>query len=473
MNKTKQNKFIIRLLKNRRSFFFFLGIGIFTINLAYSLYIFPGFIQPDHQARIAEMATGSPSQWHSLLWQIVAFPLLYLSPTIYIYGLFQIILFTLACVFAIYTFRKMEIIGDRGSVILAIIFAICPTYIIYNQLYSSDTVLAILLIPLSVLFAQISIRPDIFFNNKANQIFMSVLLFLTYEMRKNAAVVLIAAALVLFFCYKEYKKQLALILVPAILGIILFISINSIFIHAKPSPTQEMLSVPSNQIARVYAVGGKIPDNVANYLESVHPTDYWREKYDPISADPMKYGTKLEKGFLKAWLSVGIRNPIIYISAYFAQYSNFFNVSGTRILPNINDYYFALLTGDFTKGPCSDKCNESYISQINSTFTERQETVVSYMNKIQNNQIPILSDLFNLILFNAGLPILYIIATLVIAILRKKVVDWLIITLVLWSMMVSILTFAPVALFRYVMPMFYVLPVTTTAIVYVFTKSRK
>ena len=57
------------------------------------LLLFPGYFQADHQESIARFLSGAPSLWHSMVWSLLALPLVYATPSYALYGLFQIALF--------------------------------------------------------------------------------------------------------------------------------------------------------------------------------------------------------------------------------------------------------------------------------------------------------------------------------------------------------------------------------------------
>lgn len=84
------------------------------VSLSSLCVVWPGFLQADHQITIAEIAQGTPSEWHSLVWGYLAFPLIYLSPSYGCYGFLQITVFVVSIVFSMYRLEKNNIIKQKG-----------------------------------------------------------------------------------------------------------------------------------------------------------------------------------------------------------------------------------------------------------------------------------------------------------------------------------------------------------------------
>lgn len=82
------------------------------------------------------------------------------------------------------------------------------------------------------------------------------------------------------------------------------------------------MSIPLQQVSRVIAVGGDIPQEDMERISDVIDPDYVRENYDEKISDPMKKavdGEKIQQHWLEyagLWVRLGLYNPRVYYDAY-------------------------------------------------------------------------------------------------------------------------------------------------------------
>lgn len=422
--------------------------------------VFPGFLQPDNQALLGRFIAGQPSEATSLLWQLVALPLLYFSPTIFFYGLFQLAVFVFAVTFSIIKLRKLEIVNKIGGIILALVFALCPTFLYYNTLYTPDMIYAILLLPLTVQFVEVVYTKGKFFEDKTNLILMATFIFLLFQMRRNAIILLIMAFIVLLIIYKTYRKKILIMFASVIVAIGVFSGISKFVVHASPGLSREMLSVPVQQIARTYSDGGYIPPKAKAYFESIRSEQEWKDKYIPYTADPEKHGLTFTPKLIYYWIITGFYNVGNYTQAYFDLQAPFLIISNKAEFRNLSSDFDWTLQTEFTHNGCLGKCKQEYLDQLRDEYSPNQNIIMNYPQEvILRNKIPIVSDLISLIFFNSALPFWIIMISFIIMATRKRLKEWLIITIPLCTTMLSLLVAAPVGLMRYAVQMFYVLPV--------------
>lgn len=94
------------------------------------IYLFPGFLQPDHATTIALLATGKLDAWHSVFWALLAKPLLYDLPSYGFYGLAQVLLYAVSITFSIIKLRHLKVIEAVGTWVLTAVFALSPCYLL-------------------------------------------------------------------------------------------------------------------------------------------------------------------------------------------------------------------------------------------------------------------------------------------------------------------------------------------------------
>ena len=101
----------------------------------------------------------------------------------------------------------------------------------------------------------------------------------------------------------------------------------------------ESLGIFLNQMARVAASDGNMSDLDREYMDRLLPLELYRQTYTPCCTDNLKWDKRfdrrvLEKGFLSRWLSMGLRNPKLYIESWVLQtYANW-----TVNCPEINSH---------------------------------------------------------------------------------------------------------------------------------------
>lgn len=426
--------------------------------------VFPGFLQADHQNTIAGIATGSLSEWHSLLWGFISFPFLYLSPSFGLYGIFQILVYVFAVSYSIVKISSICNLTKKSTYVLTSIFAFCPTYLLYNQLYSSDVIFSVLLVPLVVQLIEIVKTQGESLRRISFSVGFGILLYLEYELRKNALLIVVFVLLALFVKLKLQRKIIAVITISCIAAIVVTSFIFSCLLKAEPSPSQELLSVPVQQIARVYADGGEIPEEANEYLTKIHEEEYWKTQYLPYNADPVKFNfdeskndVELTPEFVKAWFTIGLKNPVSYIKAYIDLMNPYWQMTANPATEYIDTDF---MNHDiYTRSSCGDKCKPDYINQFDGNYSQARQFASNFLSLFDKMHCPIITDALYLIFFNRALPLWIYLFGLLMAIRRQMGMKYFLATLPILCILISLLFFSPVASFRYALQMYYIIPI--------------
>lgn len=98
------------------------------------------------------------------------------------------------------------------------------------------------------------------------------------------------------------------------------------------SPRVESLGIPLNQMARVAAYDGDMTESDRDYLDAALPIEEYADHYYPCCTDNLKWdadfdSSVLEEGFLGHWLSMLVRNPVLYFEAWELQTFGFWVVN--------------------------------------------------------------------------------------------------------------------------------------------------
>lgn len=471
------NKFDIFIRKNITQFILKL-ILLIVPNLLVLAIVYPGFIQADHQNTIAYIPNGRFDEWHSLLWGFFAYPFLYLSGSIAVYGIVQIAIFAISIQYSLHTLQKIDILSNRSTWILTCIFALSPTFLMYNELYSSDVIFSILLTPLTTMLIYIWKTKGKILSQIPFTISLTLLFYIIFELRKNAALIIIFGFAFLFFLFKKYRKQSFLMLIGCV-GLILCTSLfNTYVLQTTKSPSQELLSVPVQQIGRAFADGGKIPDEAKKTLEKIRPLSEWKTDYRPENSDYLKFNNKhpdkekvtLTPAFIKAWATIGVNNPRSYVKAYVDLMYPYWQLGATRSTTLI--YVDFANHDNYTVTACANACNTNYIKQFDMKNTTWQDRFSRAELIIDGLHIPLLTDLADFIFFNRALPLWIFIIGLIISLKKKVTRYYLLVSLPLWCILLSLLAFSPVACFRYALQMYYLMPLLVSYLVFISKRNK-
>ena len=99
-----------------------------------------------------------------------------------------------------------------------------------------------------------------------------------------------------------------------------------------PNEKVEGLGVPLNQMARVVAYDGDATESDKEYMSSLLPLEQYQEVYAPTCTDPLKWNTQfnpepLTDDFWPHWLSMLVKNPLVYFEAWEMQTFGYWTVN--------------------------------------------------------------------------------------------------------------------------------------------------
>lgn len=428
------------------------------------LVLYPGYFQADHQKSIALIAAGEPSQWHSLVWGYFAFPFLYFAPSYACYGLVQIALFCAASFFSVWKLRKMGFV--RSLVPLSALFGLFPTFLLYNLLYCSDIIFSYALMPLTVMLMEITITRGTALRSQRFCLGLLALVVLVCCLRKQAMLIPVALLVALPLLFRAVWRQGVLVVGG---GLAIACLVNASFpalVGATPSPSQEMLSVPTTQIAYVVAHDGDIPEGIEEELYSLRSEEEWRDSYQSYSADKAKAGIKMSFDLIESWVILGFHNPGMYMQAYMQLMHPFWEFADTSLDPSagyscgssIDFEDYDSMTIDVANEYEGD-VSERYLVQFGQEKSDAWHVPSRLYELVNNSHLPMITDMTTMVLFNRALPLWVAVFGLAYALRQRFCREYLFVVLPVACTLVAFLCFAPVSLFRYAMEMYYTIPI--------------
>jgi hypothetical protein len=422
------------------------------------IYLFPGFLQPDHATTIALLVTGKLDAWHSVFWALLAKPLLYDLPSYGFYGLAQVLLYVVSITFFIAKLRQLGVIKSVGTWVLTAVFALSPCYLLYNVTYSSDMVFAILLVPYTAMLVELAVTNLESLKRTSFLVGLSILTFVLLELRKNALLIPLILFIVLLIMRKDLWKR---ILVGVLVPVVAFFGINAVFnavFDVRKSPSQEMMSVPAQQIGRVYAANLPVPEDLNGYFISIRSADDWKRQYHEDEADTEKQGLKLSAQFVGNWVRLGMKYPTVYAAAYWDLMKNYFMV-GSKPTVGLDFSAFP----NFTEDACKAKCKPEYVQQMTAPLNQHQEGVLRWFAVMSGSKW--LTMTVQRVFFNTATPFWCLLAVFAVIMLRKKYKRMLVAVVPMACLFIAFLCFSPIVLTRYAMEMYYMIPVLMAAAV--------
>lgn len=224
----------------------------------------------------------------------------------------------------VFSYRKT---GNRICMILSELFYIlCPPVVMFAMSTTKDVTcyafLLVAVLKIYQIYAELGAGGE---PNGKQWIVTGILLCISCLLRNNIVYALPFAAVFSVILVSYRRKQqilfwIFMILMPFLLNKGLMIAVD-----AAPGSTAEALSVPFQQIARVYTDKGEeaFTGEELDYLYTcIDPGDF--EMYDPIIADEIKTAfwrhldvIMADKGkAIRFWIKKGLQYPMCYIESF-------------------------------------------------------------------------------------------------------------------------------------------------------------
>lgn len=300
---------------------------IFICWLPYFILLYPGYMNGDAWGQIIHVFTGRLYDHYPILTTLYMYfiPFYYKISnngilTIALYIIFFQML-PLSFVYAYMVTKLKDIFSINRNILLILILfiALFPA----NPLISIVIEKSVLFIIFLILFL-VKIIELVEYNNLIhNKIYMIKFILLGTILcltRHNVVYCLFFILPFLFLFAKNYRKY---VLFSFVSIFICFIIINTFLIkitEATKGDIREALSLPMQQIARVYKYHkDKLSENEIKYIESINGKEQLN-KYHPKLSDPVKYGFKskifLTRDSIVEYVKLGVKYPVTYLNSF-------------------------------------------------------------------------------------------------------------------------------------------------------------
>ena len=322
--------------KQRIKEFFKYQILLIICTIPVWLAAWPGFFCYDAETEVYEVMTGKYSNHHPIVHELIlgnAFRAGYRINGSYNTGLilylaFQLIIMTAIFAYLLQTFKKLGV-KRLGLVLTGLFLTVFPPVSIYLVCSAKDTLFTGGVMLLFTVFFRIEKRLS-FLPDKKTLFLLFIGTLLTTFFRNNGIYALALFAVLIFFFFRSYKKAL----IPIVAGMIVYVAVTEALIAALPAKRgelKEFLSVPMQQLARVYNEDREAySEEDLETLYDLIPASIL-VNYDPDCADDVKVNFlednfKADKGrFISLYLRTFTKSPKEYFKAFWYMIDSYIN----------------------------------------------------------------------------------------------------------------------------------------------------
>ena len=315
--------------------FLLTALILFLCYLPVFLAVYPGFFVYDAQDELMQVVTRNFSTHHPLLHVLLLGGIIQLVHKLsgsYNLGIACYILFqaaVLSCIFAYGICHLMkEGMGKRKGIVMTLYFGLFPTIVMFVLCSAKDGLFTGMLFLLVLMSRKLVEDPAGFFREKKYVLLFAGSALFMMLFRHNGFYAFLVFAVLFLILHKVtgltgYLKK-TVIVFAGILAAYLVLNKGFAFaLQAQDAGSREMLTVPIQQMARVYAMeGDTLSEEEKNTLIEILPEEALSH-YTPKLSDPVKIAFDKETfesdpgKYLKLWAQIGVKHPFAYLNAWF------------------------------------------------------------------------------------------------------------------------------------------------------------
>lgn len=342
-------------------------------------------------------------------------------------------------------------------------FSFFPLYTLMSISAAQDSVFAGLFCLIILNVIELIENKD-YWKNKLKPISLGILIFLLCLIRNNGFYCILISIPFIFLACKNKKVVVLLIFIIPLFAYKIYSGpVFNILGITKTDTFREMLSIPSQQFARVYNYNLKVfSKEKLKQLKKFYPeiNDFKYYTYRQSIADPTKsvlnnkYVKSNLKDYISLWTSIGVKDPENYVEAFLLNSLGFWYPNKNYNDDRMYHPYIEIEMMD------AAKWNPRYVQiKRESKFPIYEKILNIAIGKNAWKCIPVISTIFT-----TGTYFIIFIFLFLLTILRRNFKYMLPISIILG--LYATLFLSPVALFRYCFPIIMVSPLMINLILY-------
>lgn len=308
---------------------------IFLCYLPVFLAVYPGFFVYDAQDELMQVITRNFSTHHPLIHVLLlggVIQLVYKLTGSYNLGIACYTLLQMLVLSGIFAWcicrLKRSGLTKMGSVLFTLYFGLCPVLVMFSLCSAKDGLFTGMLLIIVVLLRELVRDTEAFFNKKGQAVLLGAASVGMMLLRHNGfyAFLVFAVCLVLFHRAAgigKHWKKLAVLFSGIFICFFIVSSGLAFVFHADASENQEMLTVPIQQLARVYRTDqDALSLEDKSILYEILPEEALN-RYTPKVSDGVKIDFQNEAyeknpgRYFKLWVKWGVSHPFTYLNAWF------------------------------------------------------------------------------------------------------------------------------------------------------------
>lgn len=436
-------------------------IIVFFWGIAY-LALFPGIYDYDSIAQTLQfLVTGSVSAHHPVIHSFILSSFLELGIILFdsyeiglgMYSLLQLLLLAYAAMQI--SWRLLKKGHKRLFIFSMLFFALFPVHYIMAVWATKDVIFTALFVLVSLEMTDMIDNSSGFWDKKGRSIRFAVLTVLMCTFRNNGVYALLLLIPICFFCFKEKRGRVILLLVISIGIYFMYQNVLLPSAGVVPGNMREMMSVPCQQLAKVYVENPSVytEEEKQALFELIPEENLMDYQYRPMIADATKnyFNTEVFQSnpgkYVRLYISIGLKSPRKYIEAFLQNSCGFWYPN--KSYPDERMYHpymeFEMADPDLFGG------DYIYLERY-SIFPQYESVLRKVITGTTWENLPLLSNFFV-----PGTYFAVLIFAVAVSFLKKNYRQLLI--LGFWAGLWFTLLISPVALIRYAYPVVFCLPV--------------
>ncbi len=308
---------------------------IFLCYLPVFLAVYPGFFVYDAQDELMQVVTRNFSTHHPLVHVLLLGGVIQLvhkisgsyNLGIACYTLFQMLVMSCIFSFAVCCLRR-EGMGKRAGAVITAYFGLFPTIVMFALCSAKDGLFTGMLLIMVLMLRELLRQGELFFQKKGYAALFAGSSLCMMLLRHNGFYAFLVFSVIFLLLHKVTgltgcRRKLLLLLGAVFVGYFIINRGLAFVLQADASENQEMLTVPIQQMARVYTMeGDTLSEEEKDTLYEILPREAL-ERYTPKVSDGVKVSfcnEAYEKDpgkYLKLWAKTGLHHPFAYLNAWF------------------------------------------------------------------------------------------------------------------------------------------------------------